>query len=74
MIRYEITVTSPDADIGYYPIIHRKEEPVHHPYHASGYSRKTLFGYPFILSVPDASKVTYKQVRKIPSKFILSAL
>lgn len=59
---YETLVPASDSeDIMYFPVIHRKEEVMgYHSVH--NFSRKTLFGYPFVLSIPDASKITYKQL------------
>jgi ubiquitin carboxyl-terminal hydrolase 4/11/15 len=51
------------ANIRYYPVLLRTEEVVTQQYSASGsYTRRNLFGYPFVLSVPHASQVTYKQL------------
>jgi len=59
---YETLVPASDSeDVMFFPVIHRKEEVMgYHSMH--NFSRKTLFGYPFVISVPDASKVTYKQL------------
>jgi ubiquitin carboxyl-terminal hydrolase 4/11/15 len=59
---YETLVSNSDSDdVMYFPVIHRKEEVMgYHSMH--NFSRKTLFGYPFVISIPDANKITYKQL------------
>jgi len=59
---YQIVLPeSKESDISYYPIIHRKEENGKSSYQIS-YPKKTLLGSPFVLSVPDSTKITYKQL------------
>jgi len=63
---FEILLQNEDKDIMYFPVICRKEEPMHHPYHPMGtYTRKTLFSLPFVLSIKGGSKLTYKQLYDI---------
>lgn len=62
---YEILLNkSEDNDISCFHVIHRKEERASHPYSIS-YQKRSLFGLPFILSLPNASKITYKQLYDI---------
>lgn len=51
------------ADISYFPVIHRKEESYSYP--SAGHSRHTLFGLPFVLSVSNASKLTYSKLQEL---------
>jgi len=60
---YELDIGDADADIKHFPIILRRDEVVSHPYHPHGsYTRKTLFGFPFVLSVRNAANITYRDL------------
>ncbi len=60
-VRYELS--NHEDNILHLQVVQRKEEAVHYqPYGMSNYTRKALFGTPFVLSIPDPATITYKEL------------
>lgn len=52
-------------DVMFFPVVHRKEESISQSYHSSNFSKKSLFGIPFVLTVQNASKLTYAKLYEL---------